>query len=718
MREIYAWVPWFEELAAKIAEGDETYLAEAAKKVAWRNDGGKPPLLEYGGENIDPFSFFYSLAQQNRSSGSRERVFPSIKKAFDMDSPLPVESEDGFIYPTPTRNVLFHDGVQGNPKLLWNLFRGAVRGIDSVSPEDFNGALDIRRVGKVKLTQALFLINPSRFMACDDKMDHLVDRPPGEFDWASYKEWLLKVRGLFPGCEPYEVNFFAYQSRPGKKPLLPVHSDQCFQVSTNAKGQGEGDYWKDFESNHWVFTGGPGSGISWEDYDESRDGSPKYLLRDPERGDVILVRTGTQKGRGVGIVYRNDYRDRLAADSRIHVIWVSKRTTDKLSGQTDRTGFNNAGPETLKAFRQAPAYAETFALLDRLGGAVREEPNSSEEEVVKPKVKHPKNQILYGPPGTGKTYQAVDRALAIIDGVNVRERGKGDIKRFHELRRSGQIAMVTFHQNYAYEDFIEGIRPVLDDRIGSLTYELRDGIFKKIAKAAGAAEDKRKAAGAAEDKRFVLIIDEINRGNIAKIFGELITLIEKTRRLGADDETLVTLPYSGKSFGVPGNLYLVGTMNTADRSIQLLDTALRRRFTFVEMMPEPEHPLISKDVEGVDCQAMLRMMNRRITALLDREHQIGHTYLRGVDTMEQLSGAFQKEIFPLLQEYFFDDWSKIGAVLGGNDFVVETQTAGLFREKEQEVEEQVYRRLPDNDPGWTEPGQYRRIYEKPARQSG
>ena len=720
MKEIYAWVPWFQELAGKIAEkfaaGDKAYLADAAKKVAWRDDDKKQPLLDYGDENIDPFSFFYSLAQRSQDRRSRKRIYPSIVKEFNMERQPPVESDDGFIFPTPSyrAQVLFHNKGQGKPALLWNLFRRAVRRRDPVSPEDFDGALDIGNDWRVKLTQALFLINPSRFIPCDDKMAPFVELPAGDFDWEHYEEWLQEVRGKFPGCEPYEINHFAYLRWSGR---LPVRSDRCFQVSTKAWGEDGGDFWndnrpeRDFAPNHWVFTGGPGPGtggrspgMGWEEYDESKHGSPTYLLDKPERGDLVLVRTGRSQGRGMGIVYRNDYRDQLATDSRIHVIWLNK-VTGELSGKTEITGFNHARDKTLNAFRQAPAYAETFELLDRLGG--REETTTSEEEAQKTEVKHPKNQILYGPPGTGKTFHAVDRALAIIDGVRVKDVVR-NLEKFRKLRLSGQIEMATFHQNYAYEDFIEGIRPVLDDRVGSLTYELRQGIFKQIAE----------KASKESSKRFVLIIDEINRGNIAKIFGELITLIEKTRRLGADDETLVTLPYSGKSFGVPGNLYLVGTMNTADRSIQLLDTALRRRFTFVEMMPEPEHALISKDVEGVNCQELLRAMNDRITALLDREHQIGHTYLLGVDTMEQLSGAFQNEIFPLLQEYFFDDWSKIGAVLGGNDFVVETQTAGLFREKEQEVEEQVYRRLPDNDPGWTEPGQYRRIYEKPAGQSG
>ena len=714
MKEIYAWVPWFQELADKIAEGGETYLAEAARKVAWRNDDKKQPLLNYDDENIDPFSFFYSLAQRSQDAGSRKRIYPSIVKEFSMKHQSPVELDDGFIFPTPSyrAQVLFHNKGQGEPTLLWNLFRGAVQGLDSVSPEGFDGALNIGNDWRVKLTQALFLINPSQFIACDDKMDLFVKLPTGDFDWEHYKEWLQEVRGLFSGCEPYEINHFAYLRWLGS---LPVHSDRCFQVSTRAWGEDGGDFWndnrpeRDFAPNHWVFTGGPGSGTGWEGYDESKHGRPKYPLGDPEPGDVILVRTGTLRGRGMGIVHRNDYRDRLAEDSRIHVIWLNK-VTGSLAGQTDRMGFNDAGNKTLKAFRQAPAYSETFELLDRLSS--REEPITSEEEAPEPEVKHPINQILYGPPGTGKTYHAVDHALAIIDGANVREREEGDIERFQELRGRGQIAMVTFHQSYAYEDFIEGIRPVLDERVEGLRYELSDGIFKKIANAA------KNAAKTDGDKRFVLIIDEINRGNIAKIFGELITLIEDSRRLGAKDATEVTLPYSMESFSVPNNLYIIGTMNTADRSIQLLDTALRRRFSFVEMMPEPEHKAISTNVAGVDCQRMLRVMNNRITALLDREHQIGHTYLMGVDTMGKLSYAFRNKIFPLLQEYFFNDWSKIGSVLGGNDFVVVEGTAGLFRENEQEVEERVYRRLPGNDPRWIEPDQYRRIYETPDQQSG
>ena len=158
-------------------------------------------------------------------------------------------------------------------------------------------------------------------------------------------------------------------------------------------------------------------------------------------------------------------------------------------------------------------------------------------------------------------------------------------------------------------------------------------------------------------------------------------------------------------FGVPKNLYLIGTMNTADRSIQLLDTALRRRFDFVEMMPKPE--LISKkliDAE-VDCQEVLKAMNERITTLLDREHQIGHTYLLGVDTMEELSYAFQNKIFPLLQEYFFDDWSKIRAVLGQNGFVTTKRCSICLRTSNKRTKIEQF---TSDYPATTPDGQTRR----------
>jgi 5-methylcytosine-specific restriction protein B len=172
-------------------------------------------------------------------------------------------------------------------------------------------------------------------------------------------------------------------------------------------------------------------------------------------------------------------------------------------------------------------------------------------------------------------------------------------------------------------------------------------------------------------KPYVLIIDEINRGNVSQIFGELITLIEEDKRLGREEALEVQLPYSKERFGVPPNLYIIGTMNTADRSVEALDTALRRRFSFVEMAPQPE--LIKTEgqlketagiLEGIDLAGLLQTINKRIEKLVDKDHMIGHSYFLPVKNMQDLKLAFQNKILPLLQEYFFGDHGKIGLVLG------------------------------------------------------
>jgi 5-methylcytosine-specific restriction protein B len=224
---------------------------------------------------------------------------------------------------------------------------------------------------------------------------------------------------------------------------------------------------------------------------------------------------------------------------------------------------------------------------------------------------------------------------------------------------------VTFHQSFAYEEFVEGLRPVLSDdsdeideeSASSLKYEISKGIFRRICIRA---ENAWRAHGK-DAPKFVLVIDEINRANIAKVLGELITLIEDDKRLGEPNEITVRLPYSKERFGVPPNLLILGTMNTADRSIALLDIALRRRFTFLEMMPQP---FLLNEVAGVDLGNLLTRINQRISLLLDRDHQIGHSYLLGLETPEDLHFAWYHRIIPLLQEYFYNDGERLQAVLG------------------------------------------------------
>ena len=406
-----------------------------------------------------------------------------------------------------------------------------------------------------------------------------------------------------------------------------------------------------------------------------------------------------------------------------------------------RRGEGRHGGETEKILKKwfrpleqsSPLFKEISTKLDKyvrgLGRKVKknfrihiEEPEahtlSQEQEPETMKNPPPLNQILFGPPGTGKTWNTVNLAVAIIDDKSVddlKDKDREEIKdRFDDLKRAGQIEMVTFHQNYSYEDFIEGIRPVLVDRqqmeeneaqedTSNLEYQLSDGIFKKIVKRA---ESDRK-------QNYVLIIDEINRGNIAKIFGELITLIEDSKRINQEnkeDQTTVILPYSQKPFGVPVNLYIIGTMNTADRSIALLDTALRRRFRFIEMMPDMKR--VSEDVDGVNCRKMLKAMNKRIQVLFDREHQIGHTYFIKVSKMNDLADTFKFNIIPLLQEYFYDDWEKIDLVLNKNDFIQNRNVeSSLFQNSDLvDTDRPIYELIPVNDDKWQDKGSYTKIY--------
>lgn len=432
------------------------------------------------------------------------------------------------------------------------------------------------------------------------------------------------------------------------------------------------------------------------------------------------------------------------------------------------------------------------------------------------------NMILYGPPGTGKTYNSVVYAVAICEEKNVEEVADEvyeDVKaRYDALKNEGRIAFTTFHQSYGYEEFIEGIRPVManesadasSDNDGQLKYRIAPGVFKQFcddAKKINVKTDKfefdkdavvwkvtvraevrddcfknnrvriawdmesRGAAGfvnemkkgdlilttdgsrsvingiavvtdddafelegvesdattrdvtwlASEiseditginagrilhrktcskvpnmsvkdvvalamekntnlagteieenEKPYVFIIDEINRGNISKIFGELITLIEDTKRKGKDEQASVILPYSGEEFSVPSNVYILGTMNTADRSIALMDTALRRRFSFIEMMPQPK---LLKDVHvsvngvSVNIGEMLDTINKRIEFLFDREHTIGHAFfmkLKKNPDISVLADIFKRSVVPLLQEYFYEDYEKIQLVFGDN----------------------------------------------------
>ena len=269
---------------------------------------------------------------------------------------------------------------------------------------------------------------------------------------------------------------------------------------------------------------------------------------------------------------------------------------------------------------------------------------------------YPLNTILYGPPGTGKTYATAGRCVEICDGKA--GRSDEDVReRYKELLKEGRVEFVTFHQSYGYEEFVEGLRPETGERAG-FRLKPTDGVLKRIAERARSSE-----AGLPH----ILVVDEINRANVSKVLGELVTLLEEDKREGAPNKVTVTLPYSRKPFTLPANLHILGTMNTADRSIALLDTALRRRFEFEELLPKPDL-LKEVKVDGIDdLPAVLGAINERLEWLRDRDHLIGHAWLMGAKTKADVDHIMRRKIIPLIAEYFHDDWKKVCAVLGGTD---------------------------------------------------
>lgn len=310
--------------------------------------------------------------------------------------------------------------------------------------------------------------------------------------------------------------------------------------------------------------------------------------------------------------------------------------------------------------------------------------------------------ILYGPPGTGKTFEMQQKY----------------INKFAK----DKCFVTTFHQSFSYEEFVEGMKPYIPEGTSTISYKIEPGIFymacEKAVNFAGYAtlsdcindsKESRlsKMNQAVNEKKLVLLcIDEINRANVSAVFGDLISLVESSKRLGAKYEMTAKLPYSKKDFGVPLNLMIIGTMNTADRSIQLLDSALRRRFKFVELLPN--YKVLSSKNTNDKALLLLKCINNRIRALLDKDHQVGHSYFIGKNTNMEILEVLKEKIIPLLEEYFYNEIEKVRQVFNETDnlvdakthindylYILDTEANNAIKNKTEFDDEKVFYKLND-----------------------
>ena len=654
---MYSWVPFFEELSRKLAdyETNQPQLVALLQQAEVKpgsdqyKDGTAGPL-----QVMDPFTF---LALCTKYGDAKQlKIFAALGPLMGLSSPAPTDT-NGVPTAPAQRAWLFRyekDRGPGDVALLWELYHQVMAG--QVSDETFAQVLALYGVAWPKLTQGLSCLRPKDYLPLNKQTRPYLTHAELEYSFdtfSEYAEYQPTIQEHY-GRPLFEVSYDAYlANKPvadeadrgnglntdggDDLPLVPVGEATDFYCV--------GAYWEGDDQTKRFLK----EGIWLNGYHD------KFLdkVNDVPVGAAIVIKSAyTRKQHGSyvsammikarGLVTANPQNGRL-----LEVDWEPDFVPFELisKGSYRLTIHEMWKPEHIAAMFQLP---EVVVIPPVKPKKIESEPPEREYPAEVP---YALNTILYGPPGTGKTYRTLDIAAHIATGKEAADHAAAKVT-FDELRGT-QIEFVTFHQNYAYEDFVVGIKPSLQGGNG-LGFERHEGVFYRICQRARANYDHPTEPL----RNYVLVIDEINRANMSRVLGELITLLEEDKRLGGANELTVTLPLSGKVtaegevapldvLAVPPNLYVLGTMNTADKSIALLDVALRRRFEFVGLYPD-------YTVEGLSglARKILESLN---TQLLETKKSadflVGHAML--LDKKDgELPRVLNRQVLPLLLEYY------------------------------------------------------------------